>query len=122
MELQQPTKRYQSGFSAVEIFLFFLIVSVLSVTGLVLYQRHLDSHSKNNTATSPSQTTVQQKSSTTKINTPDQVTSTAFVSSLLGTLTSGDETQLGQLLTPAFKNYRRQYLVAGHCNNPPTQS
>jgi len=123
MKLYQPTKRYQAGISAVETLLVVLVVVMLSVTGLVLYQRHKDSNARNNTATSPSQTASQQKSNTTtKSNALAQVTPTAFVSGLLRPLTSGDESQLEQLLTPAFKSFRQQRLAAGPCNYPPKQS
>lgn len=102
---------------------FVLVIAVLAVSGIVIFQHHKHSNVKSSASTSPTQTTTQPKSNTTTgTNASAQVTPTAFVSGLLGTLTSGDETQVEQLLTPAFKSFRQQRLAAGHCNSPPLQS
>ena len=65
MQLHQPTKRDQSGFSVIEVLLVVLVVAVLLVTGLVVYQHHKQSAAKNSAATSTNQTTTQPKSTTT---------------------------------------------------------
>ena len=64
MHAHQPTSK-QSGFSAVEVLLVFLVVAVLAVTGLVVYQHHKPGSAKNSAAASNNQTTTQPKSITT---------------------------------------------------------
>ena len=57
MPAQRPTK--QSGFSIVEVSLIVFVVATLTVTGLVVYQRHKSTNTKSNAATSPNQTPAQ---------------------------------------------------------------
>lgn len=64
MHLRQQTKRNQSGFSIIEISLVILVVSVLAVSGFVVYQRHKPGSTKTSAATTPTQTTSQQTNTT----------------------------------------------------------
>src|SRR6266568_721611 len=63
MHLHQPTKRYQSGFSAIEVLLVVLVIAALVVTSVVVYQRY-KSRTKSTAATNTSQTTTQKQEST----------------------------------------------------------
>jgi len=71
MHLHQPTKRNQSGFSAIEVLLVILIVAALAVSGFVLYQRHKPSVVKTSAATTQNQTTTQTKDTSTQSAQPD---------------------------------------------------
>jgi Tfp pilus assembly protein PilV len=57
-------REHQSGFGTVEILLVVLVVAVLAVAGLVVYQHHRNSTSKNNAATGSTQSTGQSQGST----------------------------------------------------------
>src|SRR5260221_8780198 len=58
MQLHQPTKRDQSGFSVIEVLLVVLVVAALAATGFVVYQRHKSTSAKITASTSSSQTTT----------------------------------------------------------------
>src|SRR5258706_10700141 len=58
MQQRQPTQRNQSGFSVVEASLVLLVVAVLAATGFVVYQHQKSTSAKNNTTTSPAQTST----------------------------------------------------------------
>ena len=63
MQLHQPTKRDQPGFSIIEVLLVILVVAALAVTGLIVYQRHKPNSTKHSVTTSAvtsqTQTTTQ---------------------------------------------------------------
>jgi type II secretory pathway pseudopilin PulG len=69
MQSYMPTKRNQSGFSAIEALLVVLIVVVLVIIGLVVYQRHKSTSAKTSVATNATQpqntTTTQPAQATT---------------------------------------------------------
>lgn len=71
MQLHQPTKQDQLGFSVIELSLVLFIVAALAVTGLVVYQRHKPSGAKNSAATSQTQTTTQPQNTATTQPAPD---------------------------------------------------
>lgn len=66
MHLRQPTKREQSGFSVIEVLLIVLVVAVLVVIGLMVYQRHKPSVTKNSAAASQTQTAAKPAQTTTQ--------------------------------------------------------
>jgi hypothetical protein len=64
MHLYQPTRRDQSGFSAIEALLVVLAIAVISATGFVIYQRHKNASAKTSAATGSSQSTSQPQNTT----------------------------------------------------------
>jgi hypothetical protein len=65
MQLHRPIHQKQSGYSALEVLLIVLVVAVLAVIGLVVYQLHKPSSTKNSAATSQTQTSTQPNNTTT---------------------------------------------------------
>jgi len=61
MQLRQPTKRDQSGFSVIEALLVVLVIAALAVTGFLVYQRH-KSGTKTAIATNSPQTSTAKQS------------------------------------------------------------
>src|SRR5258708_9432642 len=57
-------REHQQGFSTVEILLVVLVDAVLTVTGLVVYQRHKPSSTKSSAATSQTQNNTQPQTTT----------------------------------------------------------
>src|SRR2546423_9389932 len=57
-------REHQSGFGTVKILLVVLVVAALAMTGLVFYQHHKPSSTKNTAATSTTQATTQPQGST----------------------------------------------------------
>lgn len=76
MQLHQPSKHNQSGFSVIEVLLVVLVVAALAVTGFVVYQHHKPSSTKNSAATGSTQTTNQQQNTT---STQPQTTTYLFI-------------------------------------------
>ncbi len=102
-------KKNQKGFGVIEVILAVILVALVCGAGWFVYSKH------HKTTAAPTTATADSKPAAST-----QVTPTAFVKELLGTLSSDNESSLVQLLTHTFESFRQSNLAAGPCNGAMT--